>query len=117
MLTRLLASLWILFGGGLFIDAAMDTVKWHSNSIYSRAGLSWDWSGLGAGAAALVFGIWWVAGIRGALWFGYAASALFALYAVSFLIFGDEGASIYRFVLPLSVLALSIATVWQLRRS
>lgn len=115
--TRLFAALWTVLGLGLLIDAILASWKWQSDPIYSRVGLAWDWIGVVAGIAALALGVWWLLKPRMAPWFSYVVPGLFALYSTTILIFGDQGATIYRFGLPLAVLVLSVATVWRLWRA
>jgi hypothetical protein len=109
-----LAALWILFGAGLFYEAVLNTIKWRTDPIYGKVGLSWDSIGMTAGAAALVLGIWLILNVRVGRWLAYLIAGLFVLYTTAYLIFGGEGALIIRIALPLAVLALSAITIWKI---
>ena len=114
MVSKALAALWILLGIGLLLEAMSDTLKWQSDPIYAKVGLTFDWTGFVAGSAALFLGIWLLLGVRTARWPGYLIAGAFMLYTASFLILGDQGAVFYRFALPLAVLTLGVITAWQI---
>lgn len=115
-LWKSLAVLWAVLGIGLLSDAVSNTIKWQSDPVYSSVGLIWDWTGGVAGALALLLGVWWLL-VNGVVrWFGYLVAGMFATYTLTYLVLGDQGTVLYRFVLPALVFVLSVVTFWQIHR-
>jgi hypothetical protein len=115
-LSKFLAALWTVLGIGLLSDAVSNTIKWQSDPVYASVGLNWDWTGVVAGAMALSLGVWWLLAAGVARWFGYFVTGMFAIYTLTYLVLGDQGAVLYRLALPALVLILSVTTGWQLHR-
>jgi hypothetical protein len=108
----ILFALWLVLGLGLLAYGMLNTFKWHADPVFSSVGLAWDWISLSAGIAACAIAISCIVSRAITRAVSAALAVIFVLYTGSFLLFGGEGAVLFRLVLPSLVFILSAATIW-----
>lgn len=110
-LSRTLGILWATFGIYLILSAIFDTIKWKSDPIFSEVGLTWDWIGITGGIAACLVALAWYSGWRHSRRICNTIAVMFCGYAILYLIIGDEGVWTIRYMAPLFILVVGVATL------